>query len=369
MIYLLVFFLSSFLGHCAEKVSRLKYFCSFGAILLPSILGGIRDPRLGTDNYYFFRPDFIVAYHSNSFLEAERKLNFDLLSEYFFYIISRFTNDYHWLCFFTSLITMLLVYIAIFRNRKNGRVWLALLVFFFLFYCPLICYARQSIALALCFFSLYYAQKKKLLKFVLIITTAYFFHASAAILFLYYPIYHFLVKDFRKMKRRGIIIMGAVGVFVFIIVFVLPSLLSEVQLSVERLQILSNRYIIVERENTYLSTLKLSLSLSPPILVSVFFIRKLKDFIYYTNLLFVIISVLILQISYIDIHAYRLAYYYSFFLIFLLPQISKKIVGFPLITNIAILAYLVCYWYLFTVKNGYAFTLPVFPYSTDILNL
>lgn len=366
MTYIITFLTAAILGNMAAKYKVLKIPFSFLAIIIPSILGGIRSPRLGTDNFYFFKPDFSIAYYSDSFSEASSKLNFDILSEYTFYVVSRFTSDYHWLCFFFSFTSMTLVYITIYRYRKVCKVWLALLVYFFIFYCPMICYARQSIAVSICFFSIYYAEKKKILYFITLILTATLLHASAIIFAIYYPLYHYLYNNNQLRLNRYILISCILGIAVFSFIFILPDTLLNQTISIERAETLSNRYILADANESTNNVYKLMLSLTPPLILASLHLRKTKNnnlIIYFT---FVFYAILITAISFISIKAYRISFYYSLFLILLLANKSltcKKNNHFYTFLSIC---YLIAYWYLFTVRNGYGFSLPVYPYITDV---
>lgn len=369
MEYILVFFLSSFFGNLATKTEKLKYLFSFLAVLIPSVLGGIRSPYLGTDNYYFFKPDFLIACASDTFKQVENKLNFDILSEWLFYVVSRFTKDYHWLCFVISAISMTLIYVAIFRNRNKCNVGLALLVYFFIFYCPFICYARQSIALSLCLFSIYYAEKKRTLLFFCIITIAYFFHASSLFFLIFLFVHYFIYQKQGDLIKKGFLILLCIGGGVFSFIFIATHVLPSLILSVEHLQTLSNRYATLSTEGTYSTILKHMLSVSPPIILGIIAKHKiLKEPRIYTYFIMCVCALFIMQICMISMHLYRAAFYFLIFLIYFLSEIPFHL-KYRKLTTFFIIAYIVCYWYIFTVKNAYAFSLPVYPYITDIINL
>lgn len=369
MEYLIVFFISSLCGYCSEKVKKLRYFFAFIAILLPSILGGVRSPKLGTDNFYFFQPDFYIAHASESFVKAEQNLNFDILSEWLFYFISRFTSNYHWFCFIVSLITMSLVYIAIFRKRGKCDVGLALLIYFFLFYCPMICYARQSIALALCLFSVHYAENKKYSFFFIIIAIAYFFHASAILFLIYFIINYFLNKNVENRKKKGLLMLLIVGVSTFAIIYIFRNILPDMVLSIDRLQTLSNRYSVLTTESSYSSILKLMLSIIPPIFIGYLYRKQLLETPLYIYWIIIINTLFILQIGSVSIKMSRASFYFQFFLIFFLSGIHLQVKRNKTLLRFMVFGYIIVYWYLFSVRNGYGFTLPVYPYMTDIIHL
>ena len=106
MIYLIFFILSASAGLLANKSdTRVGRIVLSGiAVLLPSILAGIRSSVVGTDNYYYFEPGFKVAAQTSKFSNVMFNLGMDPGTEFFFYIISRFTKDYHWVLFVFSRI-------------------------------------------------------------------------------------------------------------------------------------------------------------------------------------------------------------------------------------------------------------------------
>ena len=148
MPYLLAFAFSSFLAFAADKTRR---FCIPLLVMssLPLLfLGTIRSPRVGTDNFFFFQKIYMWAggYHSfSSFMDAMG--SGDLLSYAYFYYVRAISPDYHFFCFFTILTSLSIFYVSLFLLKDKFPMWVALLLYNFLFFCPMLCFVRQSMAL------------------------------------------------------------------------------------------------------------------------------------------------------------------------------------------------------------------------------
>ena len=200
----------SILFSCIRKRKTLSLFLSCFSLLLVAALRQF----VGTDYavYYYFKVPEVI---SNP---IRLELGFSLLT-YFSVVI---LGSYQWLIAGMACITCFCYWSSIFRYSKN--VPLSLLIFI-----SLGCYyfmlngMRQSVAIAVFFFSIRFIEEKKLKKFLLCILFAFSFHSSAL---LYIPVYW--------LSRKHISNKWIVGVSFFLYIiyplissFVYPIILGK----------------------------------------------------------------------------------------------------------------------------------------------
>ena len=181
-IYLLVFGLAAFFAYLAQKFENKKVLVilfSIIAILIPSVLAGVRDSNIGTDLEVYGKPFFNRAVLSDSFEEysniCETELGYRIIN----YIVSRFSDNINIFLFVLEFIIIGIVYLAFYQRRKEIPVWLGLLCYLFLFYSRFLNLLRQGIAVSIIIYSYKYLEKNELKKFLLAILIATMFHTTA----------------------------------------------------------------------------------------------------------------------------------------------------------------------------------------------
>ena len=122
IIYICVFILSITFTYFAEK-SRNKInfiLCSFIAILIPSILAGIRDSGIGTDTQVYVDSSwYIIETYANQSITIFIKdiLNNNIQLEIAYnligYCIAVLGGNIHWFYFILNFIVLLFVYLTI----------------------------------------------------------------------------------------------------------------------------------------------------------------------------------------------------------------------------------------------------------------
>lgn len=169
-----------------KSLNRSAFWVPFFALVL---FASIRSYLVGTDtgsytsdfrnsldsNYYIFREDLEYGYQ---------------LLEYF---ILKFTHNYFWLFFISSLIVVG-SHLYIFKKKSKDYL-LSIYIFitfgFYLFYFNGL---RQGLAMAIVALATPYLIDKKSLKYILIIIVASFFHKTALIMILFYFFIHLRIK-------------------------------------------------------------------------------------------------------------------------------------------------------------------------------
>ena len=184
MIYPIVFIASSlslaasvYFENRSNKLVKAFFLCL--AVLLPSVLGGLRSEYVGTDNE-LYKLEFLEVASISSFsdvLTIEEEFLYLVLE----FLISRFTTDYHWVCFATELITMIFITAGIKNFKDHIPVGMGMLIYLFCYYCNMLNLVRQGVALAICFYALKYAFEKHWAKYCFFVLIAVLFHSTAYI--------------------------------------------------------------------------------------------------------------------------------------------------------------------------------------------
>lgn len=147
------------------------------------LLLGLRhiDVGIDTSNYY---PTFLKALQEGYTVDFARKESFFAV---LLYIVTRFTDDYNIFLFVIACITIIPVFITIYKYSPSPFLSVALFIAFN-YYALTFSGLRQMIAQGLCFFSYKYIKDKKLLAFVALTLIAAQFHQTA---YFFLPAYLF----------------------------------------------------------------------------------------------------------------------------------------------------------------------------------
>ena len=183
MTYIVTFGITAFFVHryqiaALRKKKDWSVFFAILAVMIPTVLGGIRSPYLGTDNLAY-RTTFNVyanrtmASFVNLMLRDPRMIAREPGMTLLYYIVSRFTRDYHWMCFVTELISVVFLFKGLDAFREEIPMWLGMLVYLFCYYCLCINLVKQSMALSVSFYSIKYIRENKIGRFLLLTLLAH----------------------------------------------------------------------------------------------------------------------------------------------------------------------------------------------------
>ncbi|WP_028274932.1 EpsG family protein [Atopococcus tabaci] len=214
-IYFITFLLTCVSTKFAESTKKKIYqiIFSFFAILIPSLLAGLRSYEIGTDVEVYILPLFQLARLSENFS--------DYLSAHWFYVW-RYINVtdyepgfialiYFTTKFFDNLSIVLLVihiliitplYVALFRLRDYYPVWLGMLVFFLSGFNNSLNLMRQYIAMSFVLLGFSYLIKQDTKKYFYFVFIASLFHTSAIMGLLIYFIFFFINQEKKYKKMR-----------------------------------------------------------------------------------------------------------------------------------------------------------------------
>jgi len=361
IIYIITFLSSCLFANKAQKNENNKkklIINSIIAIMIPSIVAGLRDFNIGVDVLVYGKNIFYSAVNSKSLLSFLNTCDADLLYEVFNYIISRITNDLNMFLFFMELFNIVLIYITLYRNRNKNKIWIGLLIFFCFFYNRTFNLLRQSMALSVIFFGTYYLDNKKNLKFIISVIIASLFHSTAIICLIMIPIK--LISEMES-KKRIVYSLCIIILFLFSILNydnILAVLINTNLISSKMTYYISNKQFEFYIIETFIKILLL--------FVWIIFLRQKDDKRDKYHLLIVVISILLFQLRGFADYADRIGFYfeYMYFIIYSKNvKINKKN---KMISKLLIIIISVVYWiYKYIIMNS----CNTFPYTSSILGI
>ncbi|CUR38065.1 EpsG family protein [Limosilactobacillus reuteri] len=236
-IYLISFFSSTLFIYMGERfysnknsdtvINTIKKIICFLiiliALLIPSIVAGLRDYSIGTDvlvyGNFWFNKSFFNDFSTYTKWATSSSIGY--LYATFNYLISRFTINPHWFYFYYNFAENIIVYVAIKRNKDILNIPFAMLVYYFLFYNLFLNILRQGMALALILLSVSYIRNNQNVKYFICLFIAYLFHSTAFIGISLWLISYVLKLKFESIviRRNFLIIVGILFSF-FLIPFV-----------------------------------------------------------------------------------------------------------------------------------------------------
>ena len=204
MIYIICFTVSTICAYLDTRDERNKRMGIFGwiAVLLPSILAGVRDFSIGTDTAAYTN---IFARISGATLfkvitgVSTKELGFKLL----LFFVSRFTDDPHWAFFAAHLFIMFFIYKGLRDNGAGKYTWLGLAVFYFVFFGSSLNILRQYMASALIVWGFRYVKNEKFISWLIVVIIAAMFHRTSIIAIFIYFLYQIYVIRIDGTFKNG----------------------------------------------------------------------------------------------------------------------------------------------------------------------
>ncbi len=230
MIYLLVFSLSSFFLYVAEKQinSLNKKVLTFIALLLPILLATLRNERVGIDVETYMKPLYLCSMRSKNIgsFFANMKSEYALMHlDYGYalmgYFASKITGGLWGIFLVNSLLCILPLYFGIVKynkilkcnvnvGSKEVPIWIAMFIFYCLFYNNSLNQVRQIITCALLFYGFMSLLRKEYIRGIFVFLVACTFH-KASFIFLYIAIVYGFARS--KNKNWRIILLFSLIVF------------------------------------------------------------------------------------------------------------------------------------------------------------
>ena len=298
LFYSFLFVLFILLYYIAEKSNR-SILVIFSAIP-PTLLEGLRDWYVGSDMLGYGSQWFEGTNIQDSITQVIEtaptpEYGFILLI-YFCKLMSKDINMYMTVCAF---IKILLVYFACFNLRKKLNTIILLFAYYCFFYVLGFSMMRQSIAIAICFYSLFFLLNHRLKSFLSMVLLAYFFHNSAVLMLIFVPLYYM-----REMKLKYIIIIGS-GLLVLYWIELLFSFVLKTPIFKSEM---ADLYLDSGVASAKTNILEASFFLLYSFLLNFKRVRTNDEKVYYLIVSSFLTLVFLLLSSYIEV-AFRMSYY------------------------------------------------------------
>lgn len=221
-LYMATFTLSAYLFHVAMKQKKEgKHYgwLLFFAIIIPTVLAAVRY-KVGTD-YDNYKHMYETIKDSQGFAWFNKQDGTDK-NLVLFFLIGKFASlfDSHQVFFGTfAFLIILFTYLGVKDRDLEVSNFVIAFIFLTTTFVTGFNIMRQTLAMAIVFYSLVFAEKRKPLEFILLIIFASTVHVTS---FVALPIYFMFgeEKPWSNLKRFFIIILS------FVAIFFLPSLLS-----------------------------------------------------------------------------------------------------------------------------------------------
>ena len=191
------------------QISKSFFYLSL-SVLTVSILAGLRDYSIGTDIMSYGNDLF---YHFDNgaplFQTIQRTTNIEPLYLMLCWISALLGNSPHLLYFLTGLIIYGFVMAGLVHYSDKFPLTLSWLGFLCLLYGNTYNAMRQSLALAIGFWSLHFLKDGKTIKFFLGVVVAFFFHTTAIIYIAIYAL-ALILKVNNKQYIKVLMIVGVI---------------------------------------------------------------------------------------------------------------------------------------------------------------
>lgn len=356
MIYVLIFILTLCLFYYSRKYKRKGllnlFWLEILAVLILSVLAGGRASGVGTDTITYVDSEFAVNLKIQDFGEFVKFHYLEVGYEFVSFVVSRFTQNVHWVYFCYGLLTYSFIYrgLKFYYKRDSRNLMASVLIFLLVYYNSTYNAVRQSIAIAILFGASRYLLERKPLRFFAFVCLAMTFHSSAIIGLIIYILYWW-IKDIEHNENKLVILLGliVIGFFIFPIV-------CKVGMNVGILPARFARYFgenAVDKGGPGLALSKL-----PFLLYGLIAYRKINDKIK-PFVVFAFIDFLLALLKLNFGAAARLCDYFGIFDIVMLPNaMSAYPRRYRKIAKYLLLFMLIFYWvYCILIKN-YGQTIP-----------
>ena len=369
MIYLVTFTISTYFAYLCTKIDKQKnkiwfYVCATMAILVPSILAGLRATSIGTDVEFYVLSDFNNARNNPNIIDFfSLGIYREKLYLLIVYLIARITNNVGWLLFTFEIIIMTCVFIGGYKHKDKLSFPLLMGVFFLLFYNNSFNIVRQYLAATVIFLGIKFLEEKHYFKFLLFVVVAMLFHTTAIIAFIF-PLIHYLVTIENEKKKK-------IYTLLIIITIILGCIFSKplIGWGIDK-GLISNHYSYYVNNDGESNSDIFTVLYGIEVLALLIYSNKIKDkidsFDYYrmnATMLFII-----LQISRIIANGDRISFYLNIINIYLIAQLpnifeNKK---YKEICYVALALISLAYWvYVYAINNS----AETYPYTSIFGNI
>lgn len=374
-IYICCFVLSCFLlkigGKQKGKKQRLFY---LAGIMLPCILAGFRYYTVGTDVKIYVKPMVDIALTSKGFKnflytnwwylwDYKSASQFEFGYVIYIYLIAKIFRNLQFVLFFIQFLIILPVFCGLKKFKElDGKEWLAMLIFYAMFYNVSLNAMRQYMSLGILFYGLSCTiNEKKDFKFFVSLIFAFMFHKSSLLGLLIYIIYK-VFNDESSNKYYLTLGMKKIKLSYFLTLFL--SVISLILIYNSSLLTFMLKLIGFERYNGYISgNVSFSVNSILKILPIIYiYILNRKDYLKtkdaYFYLFIYIFSIFLNQFATVSEYGGRIAYAFEIFNIVFFCKLCLCINKKNYFTHFILVLYLCFYWWFYFGYGGSSETVP-----------
>ncbi len=304
----------------APQYSRFLFILfSVLAILIPSILGGVRADTVGTDITVYAQKVFNRAVASSDlleYIEAYYASFRDIEAGYLTlaWLCSRISSNLNSFLFATQLLIVGFFYAAFYAYRKYLSMWMGMSVFLCIFYCTSYNLMRQAVAIAIVMYATSYLLKKKYITYVAFVFLATLFHSTSLIMLGVLVAWLIFGADIKKW-----VLFALACVTVLVLIF-----WSDIVAFALNIGAIPSSYGFYVKGTVSFSKM-LFLRHLPFIVLEIFAFKKTqeKSKVYSFFFLFAMLTTVGCYVSTVATYAFRIVEYIAIFRVFTLPMLFE----------------------------------------------
>lgn len=318
-IYLIVFFISSFLFYIAAKRERKWNITVAFAILIPSLLAGLRDLSIGTDTIVYYD-----IYNVASSAESYSSFLLTLNTEYFYYIMShiaKYMGGFWGLLFLYQGLTIIFIYNVAYKYRHNLNVFLVFALYFFLFFNFSLNIMRQCLAMGYLLNISVFLLERKPRHFMLFAIIGLIFHTSEIIAAAFIYVIYWLSTTTRVKQQLFIPLYFICVIGLFKNFMAIASQMKY--FPVGRMSDYASAYQI-DRSGAYNNTDIALFFLSVIVLWMSFHYKLINKAFYLPMILLIAVQLMFMLLGVYNKWLSRIAMYLTFYSLIILPHVGHS---------------------------------------------
>ncbi len=375
LIYIFVFAISVFFTRLCEGSERKFHkfaFASF-AVLIPALLAGFRDYGVGHDTTIYVEDTVleVLDYKDSdllTFIKATIEGEFTQEKVYCFlnYVALQIGSEVNYVYFVINLVTIALVFNAIYLYREKASMPLMMCVFLFLYFNLSLNIIRQSVAMALALNVYLFLEQKKWKTAFGFLAVMLLSHNTSVVFSLFLLLYAAIHRNALKKVIFGIILIIPVSLMIL-------DYLIMVAIS---LNIVSLKFMVYMIDEEKTAIMKTAVVFGWIVLGAMFwfgrsFLKK-KETSREIALIFNVklCSNILILASTISLWAFRMAYYFGIFDVLFIPRIIRLVYEEDekkgRLSSLLIVSLIILYWYWSIIHNNENET---YPYKSALLGL
>ena len=362
MIYFVAISLSVFFAWLLGRVKgNAQPLCLLAAVLIPSLVWGIRSTDMGYDVNLYGLPIWNYSAKLHSFDYSGVQWGYSIEKGYLFlnYVTTRFFQDIHWLFFILAFCSCFAVLSSLIWSDFRKVAWLGYAYYLLIFFPRTINIVRQGFAMAILVaaISAFFQRKWKI--YICLVLVGTLIHNSA-IIALSFPVIYLILKNNNGIFRQLLLALIVLTCTIFA-----ESILSQFFLFNDKYDVYLN--------GTFKPHFSIFSLINFPFIAVFFFYYKSfrRKFSFFPEEVFFLIAGMILcQLSWIiAVYMMRVAQPYNIFIIFA-PMLlvswleQKKNNMTPLIKSFFFF-FALLYFVLVFVVNGES---GIYPYQSELLD-